>query len=82
MSKKEQFEEMSEAELVDAQGGCPFRPCMPGGCASQVVVAPQPVGYGLSTQIPGAPVAAQQVVVSSGGCRGGWGGGWGAFFRW
>lgn len=85
MSKKEEFEAISDAELVDAQGGNHWNPCMRGGCGSAVVVAPQPAGYGLSTQIPGAPVAmqAQQVaVVSGGGCRGGWGGGWGALFRW
>jgi hypothetical protein len=86
MSKKAdlaQFEEVSEADLAEAQGGH-WNPCARGGCGSTVVVAPQPVGYGLSTQIPGAPYAVQtqQVAVVSGGCRGGWGGGWGGFFRW
>ena len=66
MSKKEQFEPISEAYLIDAQGGCHWNPCMRGGCAAPVVVAQQPAGYGLSTQIPGAPYAqAQQVAVVS-----------------
>jgi hypothetical protein len=88
MSKKAdlaEFEAASEAELTEVQGGCHWNPCMGGGCASTVVVAPQPAGYALSTQIPGAPYAVQTqqvAVVNGGGCRGGWGKGWGGFFRW
>ena len=77
MSKRESFEEISEEDLVEAQGGCPH-PCGGGRCGSTVVVAPQS-GYSLSTQIPGAPYVVQTQTTTW--PSGSWGG-WASFFRW